>query len=167
MEEEQQINKRAGDEIGEEEQRPTKSLRSMPVNERGDVILLTRVGSAECERKTVYQNDLATTEYEDATLALFARQLGSFRNGDRVKKHCSPWGECCRLHDSEWIVDRKVFNDDEEKLLFVVLRRPPPEGVGQNNFFMVDPAFFSGWTDAATRQLAYDAQARADAKDSL
>lgn len=160
----QQTNKRAGDEIGEEEQRPVKSLRHMPANEQGDVILLTCTGSTRYERKPVYMTDLQKTEYEDATLTLFSRNLASFRNGDRVKKHCSPWGETLRLHDSEWIVDHKVFDDEEEDLLFVALSRPPPMEDYNNNYFMVGPDFFDGWTDAATRQLAYDAQARADAK---
>jgi hypothetical protein len=164
--EEQQTNKRAGDDIGEQEQRPPKVLRRMPVNEPGDVILLTRAGSVHDEKKIFYLDELAKTEEEDVTLTLFSRHLGSFRNGDRVKKHCSPWGESLRLHDCEWIVDHKVFDDDEEKLLFVVLRRPPPVHDCNNNFFMVNPAFFSGWTDAATRQLAHDAQTRAEAKES-
>jgi hypothetical protein len=170
MEEDQQQqinnNKRAGDELNVQEQPPPRRIRHMPVNEKADVMQLTRQGSLQYEKKPVYRKDLELTEEHDETMALFGRHLGSFRNGDVVQKHCSPWGECLRLHDSEWFVDRKVFDDEENELLFVILRRHPECSRYENNYFMVGGDFFSGWTDAATRQLAYDAQARADAKDA-
>jgi hypothetical protein len=166
--EEVHTNKRAGDAIEALEQQPrTKSLRRLPVNEAGDVILLTREGSLKDEARTFYQHDLHETEEKDATLTLFGRHLGSFRNGDTVLKHCAPWGENLHLHNNEWDIDSKVFDTTEDELLFVVLRRHKLLGPGNNNYYMVNSAFFNGWTDAATRQLAYDAQARDDTKEKV
>jgi hypothetical protein len=156
MEQEQSL-KRAGDN-NEDEQPVAKYLHRMPVVEKRDVIQLTD------GRGTLFNfgGRGAASELDDV-MVLFARHIASFRNGERVRKHCEPWGERGILYDRDFVVDHKVFDYEEDELLYVTLRHDPPLCAGNNNYYMVGAKFFTGWTDAATRKIAYDAQARADA----
>lgn len=134
----------------------------MPANEVDDIIMLV---PTKLPRNAVWHSDLNAWAHENTTLDLYARNLASFRNGDVVRKHREPWGASLLLHASDWVIHHKVLDEDEDELLYVILQRRPMLGRYCNNYFMVGPAFFEGWTDAATRQLCYDADERAEARE--
>lgn len=87
-----------------------------------------------------------TQHIDSEVVSLFARDICSYKDGSRVKKHCHPWGKNNVLYDYHFIVERKVF-DVNSNVIYIDIRN---DRVGT---LMIDSRFFKGWTDDATMTM--------------
>lgn len=163
MSTEEATNKRVAEivevEEGPQKKRPkiddhlyTELYREFPVEEKSDIY---RLDSENTDYKSSvfqgYKKKIQETVQRDETLRLFARNIASFRNGDKIMKHCGPWGASVVLHNTQFQIERKIFEHECENLVAVILR-----SFDDDTFYEIDEPFFEGWTDVATRKLYYD-----------